>query len=179
MKKIPCPRCDEYITFDETKYTYGQTLVFVCPNCQKQFSVRLGKSKLKEKDKALENKHQEEEAQFGYIVVIENVFGYKQVFPLKEGDNLIGRKNKDTEVDIPIESSDRSMDRRHCYINVKKQKDGTVVYTLRDNDSITGTFYMNEILAPKDRIRIDDGAVITLGATSIILKSKDDDNREQ
>lgn len=171
MKRIPCPKCDEYIVFDETKYKSGQTLVFVCEHCQKQFGIKLGATKLKEKDKDTENKKLQESAVLGYIVVIENVFGYKQVFPLKEGDNLIGRKNKDTSVDVEIESSDRSMDRRHCYINVKKKKDGSVVYTLRDNDSITGTFYMNEILAPKDRVVIEDGAIITLGATSLILKS--------
>lgn len=176
MKRIPCPKCDQYIVFDETKYKQGQTLVFVCEHCQKQFSVRLGTTKLKEKSKEKENLNQQESADLGYVVVIENVFSYKQVFPLKEGDNLIGRKNKDSSVDIEIESSDRSMDRRHCYINVRKKKDGSVVYTLRDNDSITGTFYMNEILGPKDRIVIDDGAVITMGATSMILKTKKDEN---
>lgn len=178
MKRIPCPKCDEYITFDETKYKPGQTLVFVCEHCHKQFSIRLGTAKLKEKDKEAENRSQQEAAALGYIVVIENVFGYKQIFPLKEGDNLIGRKNKDSSVDIEIESSDRSMDRRHCYINVRKKKDGSIVYTLRDNDSITGTFYMNEILGPKDRVVIEDGAVITIGATSLILKCNNDDNEE-
>ena len=176
MKRIPCPKCDQYITFDETKYKQGQTLVFVCEHCQKQFSIRLGTTKLKEKNKDVENQNQQESAELGYVVVIENVFSYKQVFPLKEGDNLIGRKNKDSSVDIEIESSDRSMDRRHCYINVRKKKDGSVVYTLRDNDSITGTFYKNEILGPKDRVVIEDGAVITMGATSMILKTKNDEN---
>ena len=30
---------------------------------------------------------------------------------------------------------------------------------------------MNEILGDKDRIRIEDGAIITIGATTIILRS--------
>ena len=30
MKRVLCPKCDNYITFDETKYTEGQSLVFVC-----------------------------------------------------------------------------------------------------------------------------------------------------
>ena len=29
MKRVLCPKCDNYITFDETKYTEGQSLVFV------------------------------------------------------------------------------------------------------------------------------------------------------
>ena len=63
------------------------------------------------------------------------------------------------------------MDRRHCIINVKRNKQGEVIYTLRDNDSITGTFLMNEILGNKDRIRIEEGAIITLGATTLILRA--------
>ena len=47
MKRIRCPKCENYLTFDETKYTEGQSLVFVCDQCKKQFSIRLGKSKMK------------------------------------------------------------------------------------------------------------------------------------
>ena len=36
---------------------------------------------------------------------------------------------KRQEVDIPIETSDPSMDRRHCIINVKRNKQGEVIYT--------------------------------------------------
>ena len=48
MKKIRCPKCDEFISFDETNYTEGQTLVFVCDNCNKQFSIRIVKKSKKE-----------------------------------------------------------------------------------------------------------------------------------
>ena len=101
---------------------------------------------------------------------MENVFGYKQVHPLKEGDNVIGRRNKGTEVDVSIETSDPSMDRKHCIIHVKRNKQGKLIYTLRDNQSITGTFLMNEVLGAKDKIRIEEGAIITLGATTLILR---------
>ena len=47
MKRILCPKCDNYITFDETKYAEGQSLVFICEHCKKQFSIRIGKTKLK------------------------------------------------------------------------------------------------------------------------------------
>ena len=95
-----------------------------------------------------------------------------------EGDNLIGRRSKGTEVDIPIETNDPSMDRRHCILNVKRNKQGEVIYTLRDNDSITGTFVMNDLLGPKDRIRLEDGNVFTLGATTLILRTAKSDSEE-
>lgn len=171
MKRVLCPKCDNYITFDETKYSEGQSLVFVCDNCKKQFSIRIGKSKLKatHKEEVLDEQANKED--FGSIVVIENVFGYKQVLPLSEGDNTIGRRSKGTEINVPIETSDPSMDRSHCIINVKRNKQGETVYTLRDNESITGTFLMNEVLGIKERVRIEEGAIITLGATTLILRA--------
>mgnify|MGYP002680908662 CR=1 FL=1 len=30
MKRVRCPKCDNFITFDEKKYTEGQSLVFQC-----------------------------------------------------------------------------------------------------------------------------------------------------
>lgn len=174
MKRVRCPKCDHFIQFDETKYVDGQSLVFVCDNCQKQFGIRIGVSKLRALQKE-ENKAPHPLAEgtptenVGYIVAVENVFGFRQEHPLHIGDNTIGRRNKGDEVDIPIETNDPSMDRRHCILNVKRGKSGNLIYTLRDNDSITGTFLMNEILGAKDRIRLDDGAIITLGATTLIL----------
>lgn len=171
MKRILCPKCENYLSFDETKYSEGQSLVFVCEHCGKQFSIRLGKSKMKaprKEEKLDEDVYKEE---FGCIVVIENVFGFKQVLPLQEGDNIIGRRCVGTDINTPIETGDMSMDRRHCIINVKRNRQGELVYTLRDAPSLTGTFLMNEILGDKDRIRIDDGAIITIGATTLILRA--------
>ena len=171
MKRVRCPKCENFITFDETQYADGQSLVFVCPDCKKQFGIRIGVSKLKATRKEEKVDEQENREACGSIVVVENVFGYKQVLPLKEGDNIIGRRNKGTEVDVSIETADPSMDRKHCILNVRRNKQGEVIYTLRDNQSITGTFLMNEILDDKERVRIEEGAIITLGATTLILRA--------
>ena len=115
-----------------------------------------------------------EQNSLGSVIVVENVFGFKQVLSLHEGDNVIGRRCKGTEIDAPIETSDMSMDRRHCIINVKRNQQGELIYTLRDNPSLTGTFLMNDILGDKDRVRIEDGAIITIGATSLILRAAEE-----
>lgn len=172
MKRVRCPKCDHFIQFDETKYTDGQSLVFVCDNCKKQFGIRIGVSKLRalQREESKGNLSSEEQVEnVGTIVAVENVFGFRQEHPLHLGDNIVGRRNKGDEVDVAIETNDPSMDRRHCVINVKCGKNNNYIYTIRDNESITGTFVMNEVLGPKDRRRIEEGAIITLGATSIIL----------
>ena len=165
MKRILCPKCDNYITFDETKYSEGQSLVFICEHCKKQFSIRIGKTKLKatRKEEVLDEQANKQDC--GSVVVVENVFAYKQVHPLKEGDNVIGRRNKGTDVDVSIETADPSMDRKHCVINVSRNKQGKLI-----NQSITGTFLMNELLGAKDRVRMNEGDIITLGATTLILR---------
>lgn len=158
MSKIICPKCDHHIDFDSTKYKEGQSLVFECEHCRKSFTIRIG-----------ENKQESVLEDLGHIVVIENSFCYKQVIPLFEGDNMFGRYNKGTVISSPIETNDPSMDRRHCIINVKRGYGGELVYTIRDNQSVTGTFVMNRVLGNRERLLIEDGAIITLGATTLIL----------
>ncbi len=171
MKRVRCPKCDNYITFDETRYTDGQSLVFECEVCKKQFAIRIGKSKLNATRKEEVHDEQENQDAYGSIVVVENVFHYKQVLPLQLGDNVIGRYVKGTSANLPIETVDPSVDTTHCIINVKRNKQGGLVYTVRDAPSNTGTFYMNEILRDCDRVRLSDGDIVTIGATTLILRT--------
>lgn len=171
MKRVRCPKCDNYITFDETRYEDGQSLVFECDVCKKQFGIRIGKSKLKATQKEECPDENEHDDAYGSIVVVENVFHYKQVIPLKMGDNVIGRYVKGTSISTPIETVDPSVDTKHCIINVRRNKQGKLIYTLRDAPSNTGTFYMNDILTDYDRVMIEDGAVVTIGATTLILRT--------
>lgn len=170
MKRVRCPKCDNYIAFDETKYESGQSLVFQCPQCGKQFGIRIGVSKLR----ALQKEEQIDENvganDYGAIIVIENVFHYKQVLPLQIGDNVIGRYMKGSGINTPIETNDPSIDINHCVINVSYDKNKKLKYILRDGPSYTGTFVNNEILGNRERRVIEDGALFTIGATSIILR---------
>ena len=157
MKRVRCPKCDNYIIFDETKYEAGQSLVFQCNECGKQFGIRIGVSKLRPADNC------------GSIVVIENVFHYKQVLPLQMGDNKIGRYQKGNPINTPIETVDPSVDLWHCTINVARDKRGQLKYTLQDANSNTGTFVDNIEIKPRERRVIADGTLFTIGATSILL----------
>ena len=63
-----------------------------------------------------------------------------------------------------------SMDRKHCFINVSRNKKGKLTYTLRDFPSLAGTFVQHDILNDRDRRTLHDGDVITIGATSLIFR---------
>lgn len=114
----------------------------------------------------------------GSIIVVENVFHYRQVIPLKMGDNVFGRYVRGTNINKPIETVDPSVNTKHCIIRVQRNKRGDVQYILRDAPSNTSTFYMNDILKDQDRIRLSDSDIITIGATMLILRTKNDDENE-
>ncbi len=198
MKRIRCPKCDSYITFDETRYTEGQTLVFECNECHRQFGIRIGKSRLlntrKDErritdDQALQTDigkldneaglPVDEQPDCGHLLVIENVFHYKQTLPLHLGDNVVGRYVRGSKINTPIETVDPSVDTTHCVINVRRNRQGQFVYTLRDASTDgTGTFAANTFLSSSDRLRIDDGTIITIGATTMILRAAGCDEEE-
>ncbi len=175
MKRVRCPKCDNFIIFDETKYSEGSSLVFQCPNCNKQFGIRIGVSKLRDRQKDENPDEQANEKGFGSIVVIENVFHYKQVIPLQLGDNVIGRYQKGNPINTPFETVDPSVDLNHCTISVSRDKKGKLRYTLSDNNSNTGTFVGDVELKPREKRIIEDGTLFTLGATSIILRATDEE----
>ena len=172
MKKVRCPKCNSYTLFDETRYQPGQRLVFVCSECKKQFAVQtLSNSSMKE-----ENKEDSSLSGglMGSVIVVENAFHYRQEIPLEMGDNVFGRYVQGTNINKPIETVDPSVDTRHCIIRVQRGKDGLLQYILRDAPSGTGTFYMNDILRNQDRVRLHDGSIVTIGATTLILKLNED-----
>ena len=82
MKRVRCPKCDNFITFDENKYKEGQSLVFQCPQCGKQFGIRIGVSKLRNTQKEDNPDDNADGNKYGYITVIENVFHYRWVSTL-------------------------------------------------------------------------------------------------
>lgn len=166
MKRVRCPKCDKYIYFNEKNYEVGQSLVFICDECGKQFRIRIKSNKKDE-----EVTEQNIVAPYGYILVIENLFTYKQLIPLQEGENLIGRRSPGSNVNIPIETGDMSMDRRHTVINVEKVNE-ELVFTIWDNDSMTGTFLGADEILPGNQQVIQPGQVITNGATTYILYTK-------
>jgi predicted RNA-binding Zn-ribbon protein involved in translation (DUF1610 family) len=159
MKRVSCPKCGAYITFNEQAYPEGRVLIFTCPACKKQFRVR---------SKTSETQQQSIESPAKFIVVA-NTFHERQELNLIPGENIIGRYVKGTNATHPIITSDPSIDTTHCIVNVAPDKAGRLRYILRDAPSTTGTFYQDRILQDQDRINMEDGAIITIGATTLIF----------
>lgn len=175
MKRVRCPKCDNYIVFDETRYEPGASLVFQCEECGKQFAIRMKGAAQKASDATSADTAPSADKQTGSLHVIENRFHFRQTLPLHMGDNSVGKYAKGNAVDCAIESCDPSLDLHHCVLNVSRDKRGALKYTLRDGPSNTGTFVDNEILGDRERRQISHGTLFTLGATSVILHTHDED----
>lgn len=175
MKRIRCPKCDEAILFDETQYEAGRILVFECPECHKQFKIRIPQPKAAAPAQEEEN---EEQQPLGTLVVLENAFHFKQEIPLYPGENIVGRLVKGSSNNAAIKTVDPSMDTTHCIVTAGRKKNGEPKFVLRDADSNTGTFYQNEILSAKDRVNLADGDIITIGATTMILRVAGNEEEE-
>lgn len=166
MKRIRCPKCDEPILFDETLYEAGRILVFECKSCHKQFRVRLNRPQPSEEETPIGPEP------VGQLVVLENAFHLKQEIPLYPGENVVGRFVRGTKANAAIKTVDPSVDTTHCIVTAKVDKvTGQKEFILRDGPSNTGTFLMNNILGNNARVHIEDGAIITIGATTMILRA--------
>ena len=80
MKKIFCPKCDTAIPLkkeriEELQASGEDRLSLICPQCTHQLNLRL---RLPSSKGA---KRQEQRPSVGHLIVVENVFGYKQLFP--------------------------------------------------------------------------------------------------
>lgn len=176
MKRIRCPKCDKPVTFDEAQYAPGRTLVFECPVCRKPFKIRIPPACApRESDDAAE---EAAPRVFGYLTVVENQFHYKQQIPLYAGRNVVGRFVNGTRANAAIKTTDPSIDTTHCVVTVRRTKAGAVQFVLQDAPSNTGTFLMNTILADREQAVIEDGAIITIGATTLILHTEGDGGGE-
>ena len=191
MKRVRCPKCDHYIPFDDSRYEPGQSLVFQCDQCGRQFGIRIkapsdsplpsrggaGVESAPSATAASGHPLQSEEVgvRLPTLVVIENCFHYKQELPLRMGDNVIGRYQKGNPISTPFETVDPSVDYNHCTLTVSRDKKGRLRYTLHDNNSNTGTFVDNVEVTARERRVIEPGTLFTIGATSIILRSPDEE----
>lgn len=160
MKKIKCPKCHEIIQFEETQYEPGRILVFQCPTCNKRFKLRIPERDAAEEKPSL--------PVYGYITVLENDFQERQVFPLHEGRNVIGRYVRGTKINTPIITVDPSIDTTHCLIQVSTTSTPPK-FILSDAPSGTGTFLGNDILSNRDKRILSEGDVISIGAATLIV----------
>ena len=110
----------------------------------------------------------------GWLIVHDELTQPQSPFPLRLGRNLIGRYSEQANqlAEVRIQTSDRSMSRQHCIIEVR-QSGPRFEYLLYDVPSRKNPTCVNAtvVLQAADQILLQDGDNLQLGCTSIRLKT--------
>jgi len=97
------------------------------------------------------------------------LFGGKE-YPLKEGQNIVGRKASTSKANVQIETADRYMSRQHCSITVTTLPDGTKKVVLSNYQNKNATTIDGQSVETGDTIRLTDGNSIKMGHTTVSFK---------
>lgn len=95
------------------------------------------------------------------------LFDSNKIYPLKRGENVIGRKDPDIHSDIEI--NDSTISRRSITINVE-EKGNTYKYLLRVNHCTNPIYVNGEQKEIHVEYYIEPGVKIQLGKTTLELK---------
>ncbi|MEM7655233.1 MAG: FHA domain-containing protein [Bacteroidota bacterium] len=180
---IKCGNCGSQLSFDESKLNPSQPLV-KCPNCKSINRIKLpqiGANPLHtptpqpehDATMVLAPEPQAQTAQELGWIIVHDEHAPTQTFPLKAGENVVGRKSVSKPADIMIETHDKFMSRHHCMLRVAQDQRGQLQYLLSDLSSTNGTFLpeKDKKLDTYDEIFLQDGDTIQAGRTKIVLKT--------
>ncbi|MBB6275307.1 FHA domain-containing protein [Porphyromonas circumdentaria] len=182
-KYIVCPYCKKKVEYGVIRSVMDKKghVDMPCPGCKRRlaFSLTSTQEKQKEDDFSAREALSSSREVLAELQVIENIFGYAAIFPLYEGLNRVGRYNdRHTDLEVAIRSFDPSLDRNHTLITMSVTPNG-VTAIIMDNDSMTGTFINTRELDPGERYSLENGDVITLGATTVIYHQKQNKRRDE
>ena len=91
-------------------------------------------------------------------------------YPLKEGQNIVGRQGTTSKATVQIETTDRYMSRQHCSITVTILPDGTKKAVLSNYQNKNLTTVDGQEIETGDEIRLTNGDRITMGHTTVVFK---------
>lgn len=97
----------------------------------------------------------------------ENLLSY----PLKQGVNIIGRKDYDKHPDISLNVKDSSLSRLHCLVEGVVDKAGSVHFIIQDYQSKNGVYLNGTKLSKYDQVYLKNDDEIHLSKTRITFKS--------
>lgn len=93
-----------------------------------------------------------------------------KVYPLEEGQNIIGRKGNTSKATVQIETADRYMSRQHCTITLTTLPDGSRKAVLSNYQNKNLTTIDGQPIEVGDAIRLADGNTVRMGHTDITFK---------
>jgi hypothetical protein len=143
MKVFRCAKCGHPHKFEEAGLNAAQVMIS-CTKCQSKNIINLGP------------------------VLIAQSETKSVQFPLKSGENIVGRNT--TGSDVSIDLGDKYVSRRHANIRLEKNEEKLYI-SIEDLESTNGTYDKNKKkLKPKLRYPFLPGESYIVGLTKLTLK---------
>ena len=165
--RIKCPFCGAILETLDNPANYAKSIV--CPNCKtknkfKDFKKIMPKAVTAPEDDVTQVNSVSRD-NIGCLVEIKT----QRRYSLHEGKNLIGRLTTKTPplADIPIETRDMGISRKHLYIDVMKGRDGLFHAYVYNANNKNATLINGVVLEDDDKIGLKNNDVITLCETKL------------
>ena len=167
MISVKCPHCKVGLKVDEQKIPKGID-TFKCPKCKHDIPL-LYIDNQRDIRKSGTNTvvFQQSKAEDGRLTVIPNENTKEQIYHLREGQYIVGRKTSTSIADIRIETTDKMMSRNHARIEVRKDAKMGLIHCLTDNQSKNRTMYNGAFLDNGEEVVLQDNDEIKIGNTLI------------
>lgn len=165
--RIKCPFCGALLETLDNPANFEKSIV--CPNCKtknkfKDFK-RITPKPIVSPEEDVTQFNGRAKDKIGCLVDIKT----QRKYTLQEGNNLIGRRTIKTPsiADIPIETQDMGMSRKHLYIDVMMGRDGFFHAYAYNASNKNETLINGVLLEDDDKIGLKYGDVITLCETNL------------
>jgi len=165
MIPVKCPHCKVGLKVDEQKIPKGID-TFKCPKCKHDIPLSFIDNKRDNlKGESSTVVFQQSKVEDGRLTVFPNENTKEQIFHLREGHYIMGRKTVASNADIRIETADKMMSRNHARIEVKKDAKRGLIHCLTDNQSKNRTMYNGTFLDEGEEVVLQDNDEIRIGNT--------------
>jgi pSer/pThr/pTyr-binding forkhead associated (FHA) protein len=165
MIPVKCPHCRIGLKVDEKKIPKGID-TFKCPKCQHDIPLSYLENKRDTpQTESTTAVYQPSKAKGGTVTVLPYGNTGEQIFHLREGCYIVGRKAFNSDADIRIETDDKMMSRSHARLEVRKDAQGGIIHCLSDNQSKNRTLHNNIFLDEGEEVVLQDNDEIKLGNT--------------
>ncbi|MEZ4911054.1 MAG: FHA domain-containing protein [Saprospiraceae bacterium] len=167
---ITCSNCNVISRTKVLEVYHNKTINVPCHQCGTKNKIFVPEPKSVELSRKTENSSVSKLASkvSARILIPESMDIKRQSFIIRDGENIIGRKSSQYDIEAPIICSDRYMSRKHCLIHSKLNPvTNQKFYTIKEIDSKNKIILNDKLMENDEEMVLNNGDKIILGTTLI------------
>ena len=173
---ITCSECKTVSRAQILELYYNKTINIPCCNCgiKNKVYVPAPNPVSTKNNLSVVEKSSRSSKVAARLVIPESLNVKRQSYIIREGENIIGRKSPNFEIEIPVHCADKYMSRRHCIIHSKMNPVTKLnIYTIREYQSKNKIIINDKLMENDEEIVLTNGENLILGTTLLIFESNE------